>query len=69
MPVDAPTCRWLSVAEVAMRFGCSAHTVRRWISNGRLPAARPGGPTSALRVPLSALEELETRAVRPEART
>ena len=64
MNVDTPTREWMSVSEVAIKLGCSAPTVRRWIANGDLPAARPGGPTSALRVPVSAFERLE-EAARP----
>lgn len=33
----------LTVGQVADRFCVSAHTVRRWISEGRIRACRPGG--------------------------
>lgn len=34
---------WLSIPEVALRFGVSAGTVRAWIHSKKLPAAKVGG--------------------------
>ena len=33
----------LTVGEVSRRFCVTPHTVRRWISEGRIQACRPGG--------------------------
>jgi excisionase family DNA binding protein len=53
--VAEPAEKMLTVAEVAMRCHCSAHTIRRRIAAGELPAIRLGGPGTALRVPAAAL--------------
>jgi excisionase family DNA binding protein len=47
---------YLSVAEVAMRLGVSAPTIRRKVAEGQLPAAQLGGPGSTIRVPSRAVE-------------
>ena len=39
-----------SIAEVALKLGISAPTVRRRIASGELPAVQLGGPGSAVRV-------------------
>ena len=46
----------MTVAEVAMRLGVSAPTIRRRIRDGQLPAVRLGPPGSAVRVPRAGLE-------------
>jgi excisionase family DNA binding protein len=53
--VAEPAEKMLTVAEVAMRCHCSAHTIRRRIAAGELPAVQLGGPGTALRVPAAAL--------------
>jgi excisionase family DNA binding protein len=50
------TREYLSVAEVALRLGVSPPTVRRRIAEGRIIAAQPGGPGSAVRIHRSELE-------------
>jgi excisionase family DNA binding protein len=50
---------FLSVAEAALRLGVNASTVRKWIHDGHLKAARPGGELGSLRIPASELERLE----------
>jgi excisionase family DNA binding protein len=48
--------RYLSVAEVALRLGVSAPTVRRKIDSGQLKAVRLGEPGSSVRVSSRELE-------------
>jgi excisionase family DNA binding protein len=49
---------YLSVAEVAMRLGVSAPTIRRRVADGSLRAVKLGdGRNCAVRIPRSALEE------------
>jgi excisionase family DNA binding protein len=49
----------LSVAEVAELLGCAPVTVRRWISEGHLPAHKVGpGVRGLVRVDRSAIDEL-----------
>lgn len=51
--------RKLTTNVVALRFGVTSTTVRRWIQNGQLRAERtPGGQ---IRVPESALEAYESK--------
>jgi excisionase family DNA binding protein len=52
----------LTVAEVAMKLGCSAPTVRRWIHEGHLTAHKIGpGRTGLVRISRSAVNELVGR--------
>jgi excisionase family DNA binding protein len=51
VPVQSPPLdpdRWLTMAEVAARFDVNARTVRRWVAEGALPAARVGGGRTRL---------------------
>ena len=49
----------LTVSQVALELGCSAPTVRRWISEGHLAALKLGpGRAGLVRVPRSAVDEL-----------
>jgi excisionase family DNA binding protein len=50
--------RLLSVSEVAIRFGTSAGTIRRWIAEGRLAAVQPAGERGLVRVPEDELDRL-----------
>jgi excisionase family DNA binding protein len=64
MATNTQEIRYLSVSEVASRLGVSAHTVRRKIHMGELPAVRLGddGP---LRVDAGRLDAwLRDHAVR-----
>ena len=49
---------FLSVAEAALRLGVNASTLRRWVHDGHVKAARPGGEAGSLRIPASKLERL-----------
>jgi excisionase family DNA binding protein len=42
--MDADDTEWLTVAEVADRFGVGAPAVRSWVARGLLPAARRPAP-------------------------
>ncbi len=53
------TPSFLSVSEAAIRLGVNAATVRKWIRDGHLKAARPGGELGSLRIPAGELERLE----------
>jgi excisionase family DNA binding protein len=53
---DVP--RFLSVSEVALSLGVSINTVRRWVKDGHLQAAQPGGEQGVLRIPDAELERL-----------
>ncbi len=55
---EDPPVRWLSVSEAAGALHVTSATVRSWIRNGHLKAARPGGPHGSLRVHPSELERL-----------
>jgi len=55
MTTDAPSRQFLTVAEVAMRLGVSAPTIRRRIASGEIPAVQLGGPGTSVRVPHAAL--------------
>ena len=57
MGTDTYEHRYLSVAEVALRLGLSAHAVRRKIAAGQLPAVPLGGPHNSIRIPARALED------------
>jgi excisionase family DNA binding protein len=46
---------YLPAPEVAKRLGVHRHTLRRWISDGRLPAVRLSA--NIVRVPADALDE------------
>lgn len=48
---------WLSVPTIAERTDSSESTVRRWITSGRLPAARIGGVVRVRAEDLDALFE------------
>lgn len=50
-----------SVEDVAQRYGRSAYTVRRWISEGRLKATRlrDGGPRGRLMIAREELTRLD----------
>jgi excisionase family DNA binding protein len=52
---------FLSVAEVALRFGVNAATVRRWVRDGHLAAVQVG-TGGALHVPEAELERLVAEA-------
>jgi excisionase family DNA binding protein len=52
---------FLSVSEVAMRFGVGAATVRRWIRDGHLGAVQVA-PGAVLRIPEAELERLVAEA-------
>jgi excisionase family DNA binding protein len=41
---------YLSVAEVAMKLGVSAVTIRRKIASGELPATQLGEPPASVRI-------------------
>jgi excisionase family DNA binding protein len=58
---------FLSVAEVALRFGVGASTVRRWIRDGHLAAVPPAGEDGVLRIPADELDRLvaEARSAAP----
>ena len=47
---------FLTVAEAADLLGVNHQTVRRWISQGELPAVRLGGPGSHIRIPRDAFD-------------
>jgi excisionase family DNA binding protein len=44
--VDAGDAEWMTVAEVADRFGVGVRTVRTWVRRGLLPGGRWGAPGS-----------------------
>jgi excisionase family DNA binding protein len=49
---------YLSVSEVASELGVSAHTIRRRIAEGAIPAVKLGaGPNNALRIPRAGLNQ------------
>jgi excisionase family DNA binding protein len=50
MATDTQEIRYLSVAEVALRLGVSAHTVRRKVAEGQLRAVRLGEPPASIRI-------------------
>ena len=50
---------FLSVTEAALRLGVNAATIRKWVRDGHLKAARPGGELGSLRIPTTELERLE----------
>jgi excisionase family DNA binding protein len=65
MATDTHEHRYLSVAEVALRLGVSAHTVRRKVAEGQLKAVRLGEPGSSFRISSRELEGwLRDNAVR-----
>jgi excisionase family DNA binding protein len=49
-PNRRPSADWLTIQEVAERFGLSHRTIRRWIHEGKLPASTVGGSSRTLRV-------------------
>ena len=53
--------KFLSVSEVALSLGVSINTVRRWVRDGHLQAAQPGGEQGVLRIPAAELERLADR--------
>jgi excisionase family DNA binding protein len=53
---DSP--RFLSVTEAATRFGVAGPTIRRWVRDGHLRAAQPGGEQGVLRIPETELQRL-----------
>ena len=53
---------FLSVSEVALRFGVGVPTVRRWIREQRLAAVQVGGAAGVLRVPEAEIERLVAAA-------
>jgi excisionase family DNA binding protein len=56
---------YLTVAEVAMRLGVSAPTIRRRVADGSLRAVKLGDSRNcAVRIPVSALDEWLARPVR-----
>jgi excisionase family DNA binding protein len=57
---DSP--RFLSVSETAIRLGVNGATIRRWVRDGHLRAAQPGGQQGVLRIPEGELERLIERA-------
>jgi excisionase family DNA binding protein len=56
MATDTQETRYLSVAEVALRLGVSAHTVRRKVAEGQLKAVRLGEPPASIRISSRELE-------------
>jgi excisionase family DNA binding protein len=50
------TPKLLRLSEAAERLNVHRATVYRWITEGRLPAVRLGGPGSPVRVPEDELE-------------
>jgi excisionase family DNA binding protein len=50
MATDTHEHRYVSVAEVALRLGVSAPTVRRKVAEGQLKAVRLGEPGSSVRI-------------------
>lgn len=49
---------YVSPAEFSSASGLSMSTVRRYLSDGRLPKAQPGGHRGRILIPLTALEIL-----------
>ena len=58
-PIRNDTPLFLSVAEAALRLGVTVSTIRKWVHDGHLKGARPGGELGSLRIPASELERLE----------
>jgi excisionase family DNA binding protein len=54
--------RFLSVSEVALRFGVGVPTVRRWVREQRLAAVQVGGAAGVLRIPEAELDRLVAEA-------
>lgn len=50
------TPKLLRLSEAAERLNVHRATVYRWITEGRLPAVRLGGPGSPVRIPEDELE-------------
>ncbi|MEN9800538.1 MAG: Helix-turn-helix domain [Pseudomonadota bacterium] len=42
VPRAPPDSEWLTTAEVGLKLGVAAETVREWVHNGRLPATLMG---------------------------
>jgi excisionase family DNA binding protein len=58
LPSRESSREYLSVAEVAMRLGVSAPTIRRRVADGSLRAVKLGDSRNcAVRIPRSALDE------------
>ena len=57
-PTRNDPLRFLSVTEAADRFGVAGPTIRRWVRDGHLRAARPGGDGGRLLIPEAELKRL-----------
>jgi excisionase family DNA binding protein len=45
-----------TTTEVAKMFGVSVHTVRHWLTSGKIKGVKPGGPTGDWRVQSQEIE-------------
>ncbi len=66
-PTLSPKTLYVSVRTVSEMLSINPGTLRRWITEGKMPAIRVGGGMGVLRVPRSWLEEQMKRTVVGEA--
>jgi excisionase family DNA binding protein len=62
---DTDVPRFVSVAEAAISLGVTTNTIRRWVKDGHLRAAQPGGELGVLRIPAAELARLADRVRQP----
>lgn len=51
----------VGASALARRLGCSKRTILRWWDEKRLPARKPGGVTSPLRMTVAEIEAFKKR--------